>query len=122
MAYVDFSNAHIECINRQVFATSGCYLCLYDQAAGQRFRITKSGTDATSIASISGHYVGNFTKEGFSVYMTGTFNSSGNSFGLFCTRGVANDANGIIGYLVTDIEFEAGDIFSCQININFSYN
>lgn len=114
--YVDFSNAHIECVNRAVFELNGGYIGLYD--IGSNFKLVKSVEDKTAIASITNRYVGNITKNGFSAYISGKFTSSGNSFGILYPFSSGQS----VTYIISNVEFESGDLFSFQINVNLAYN
>ena len=123
--YVDFSNATIRCVNRDVFNTKN-HFGLYSPNSGNdvtpRFSSVTSPTDY--VATISSKYIGNKTEHGFSIYLDGTFNTSGNEFYISFNNN--NDSSNPSymrhGWKVSNIQFEAGDLFSCQINVNVTYS
>lgn len=120
MAYVDFSNAHIECLDRQAFTLlQSQYLGLYSTQASTGFALLKT-ENFESIARIERSYLGNITSNGFTVYCSGVFNSSGNAFDIRSSN--ANYTNNSFhAWRISGIEFEAEDIFSFQINVTFNY-
>ena len=122
MGYIDFSNAHIECINSAAFVATNLNLF-----GGQYFQFD----NLTNNQSIAGHnsppldnransitvHTTNITNDGFSVVYDGRMSASGNGFLI----GTQTNAGFFVGWKITNVEFEAGDIYSFQINVNLNY-
>ena len=125
MGYVDFSNAHIECIDRVALRKTS--LGINNIVGGTAFGVTQlRNSSAQVISSNHSSYTTNITNNSYSIVVDGTFNQSGNCFYIptkDCAPPPDAPSSTIgVGYIVTNIEFESGDHYSFQINISFNYS
>lgn len=116
MAQIDFSNAHIECLNSDVFiimpTNSVMFPCL-----GLLYPLTNEDGSQTYSPAINNANIYNLNAdEGTcSIIRTGTFTQSGNE--MYIRK---NASPFVLLWKITNIEFETGDTFSFQIDVKLT--
>jgi hypothetical protein len=108
MAYVDFSNAKIECIHKG--ALGKAYFGL-DGSGGTMF-LNLFNSDGDSITSAS-TATAEVSLEGFKIIRTGTFTESGTEFYIKVYNMVVGGTD--IAWKISNVLFNEGDSYSFEI-------
>lgn len=120
MAQIDFSNASIESINsmnNNIFWNNGQYLGL--NGCGYP-RFSKSDNNWNPITSSLTGFVTNLTESGFKVIYDGVMDTSGNDIIILAHKNSSGWDRSL--WRIYNIEYEAGDTFHFQIDVDFSFD
>ena len=117
MALVNFNNARIECVDTRAFhgnnagnTNSNNDYWNLNKTLKQYNTLTQEQTNLTNLQT----KIMNVTTEGFTIIRTGIATVSGNAL-------VINNNAYINYWLITNIEYEAGDTISFQIDVNCNF-
>ena len=120
MAQIDFSNASIESINsmsNNILWGNGRYLGL--NGCGYPVYFSKSNNNWNSITSSLTGFVTNITESGFKVIYDGVVTTSGNDILILAHRNSSGWDRQL--WRIYNIEYEAGDTFHFQIDVDFNF-
>lgn len=116
MAVVDFSNAQISWVKTSSIGDAGILSLLGNDTHSTFTASTTSNVGIVTGLARTRYDIDN--THGYVIF-TGTFNTNGNQM-VWHNVDVASDSYAY--FLITNISFNSGDVFSFKVDVNYTFN